>query len=133
MAVRGYLSLKGLEKWLEALGQAGQDVGQAADRALQAGAEVALEGMQKRVPKDTHNLENHLAILGPEADGNYHSVQIGLLRGKGLDADTARYGHAQEYGSASMPAQPYIRPTMDEDKAKIRGAMRASLKKDGSL
>lgn len=131
MAVHGSLALKGLEEYLETLAAAGADVDLSADRALAAGADVALAGMQRKVPRDTQNLASKLSAGTPQADGNFHSVKIGL--GPEVDADTVRYGNAQEYGTSEMAAQPYIRPTMDGDKSKIRAAMRESLEQDGKL
>ncbi len=130
MTTRGKLSTKGFDEYLERIVEAGRNVDQAAARALAAGAEVALAGMQRRVPKDTRNLEANLAATEPKQDGNYTFVEVGVI---GADAETARYGNAQEYGTSSMPAQPYIRPTFDEDKARIRAAMRKSLEQDGTL
>jgi HK97 gp10 family phage protein len=84
--------------------------------------------MKRRVPKDTHNLESHLVIWGPRQDGNFHYILVGLVN---ADAKTARYGTAQEYGTSSMAAQPYIRPTLDEDKSKAGKAMLEVLKEAG--
>ena len=92
---------------------------------------MLLEGMERRVPKDTHNLEQHLERTGPEQDGNYVFVFVGLS--KNTDADTARYGNAQEYGTSSMTAQPYIRPTLDSDMGAARKAMRKVLEELGTL
>lgn len=131
MAVRAKLETKGFAEYLERIAQAGQDVDQAAAEALQAGGEVLLSGMQRRVPKDTHNLEQHLVVDGPHQDGNFHYVEVGLS--KSADADTARYGNAQEYGTSSMAAQPYIRPTLDTDMAKARRAMRDVFKANGII
>ena len=96
---------------------------------LAAGGEVLLDGMKRRVPKDTHNLESHLTVDGPHQDGNFHYILVGIS--KSTDADTARYGNAQEYGTSSMPAQPYIRPTLDADKGKARRAMLEVAKREG--
>jgi HK97 gp10 family phage protein len=117
-----------MEKYLEDLAAAGRDVDAAAGRALAAGGEVALQGMQRRVPQDTKNLAEHLATSQPKKNGNFVYVDVGILQ---ADADTARYGNAQEFGTSSMPAQPYIRPTLAEDKGAISKAMRDSLKEEG--
>lgn len=130
MTVRGRIDFKGLEAWLEDLAAAGKDVDAAAAKAIQAGQDIALEGMQERVPKDTRNLEQHLVKTEVQQDGNFIYGEVGLL---GADKDTTRYGNAQEYGTSDMPAQPYIRPTMDEDKTEIRAAMRDVLKEEGKL
>jgi HK97 gp10 family phage protein len=121
MATRVKLTTKGFEPFMEQIAKLGKNLDAVVDRALEAGAEVLLDGMQRRVPKDTHNLEEHLKTDGPHQDGNYHYITIGLM---GADAETARYGNAQEYGTSSMAAQPYIRPTLDSDKRKAGAAMK---------
>jgi HK97 gp10 family phage protein len=121
MPVRVKFSTKGFEEWLERVQQAGKSVDTVTDKALDAGGQVLLDGMLRRVPRDTHNLANNLSVDGPHVDGNYHYIQVGLNRE--VDAETARYGTAQEYGTSSMAAQPYIRPTLDEDMRKARTAM----------
>ena len=129
MAVRAKITTTGLEETLEALANIGRDVDLMVDQALEAGGGVLLQGMQRRVPKDTMNLHDHLALEGPIQDGNIHLIWIGMA--KDIDAETARYGNTQEYGSSSMAAQPYIRPTIDEDMRKARKEMIAVLKEAG--
>jgi len=125
MAVKTKITTKGMKETLEALALRGRNVDQVVNEMLLAGGKVLLDGMKRRVPKDTHNLENHLVVDGPHKDGNFHYIEVGLPRKKALvDAETARYGAAQEYGTSSMAAQPYIRPTIDHDKRKARKAMR---------
>ena len=125
MATRGRITTKGFEEYLENIAQAGLNVDQAADEILLAGAGVLEDGMHQRVAKDTHNLDEHIDVVGPQQDGNYHFIEIGVIK---ADAETARYGNAQEYGTSSMPAQSYIRPTMAEDASKARKAMRERAK-----
>ena len=134
MATKGMFSLKGMEEYLETLATADGNVDEATARAVMAGAEVAEAGMVKRAPELTGNLKSKIAIKGPDRDGNFHFAEIGLIHDKNFtDAETARYGMAQEFGSASMPAHPYIRPTLKRDKSKIRKAERESLEKDAIL
>lgn len=121
MTTRVKLTTKGFEPFMEQIAKLGKNLDAVVDRALEAGAEVLLDGMQRRVPKDTHNLEEHLKVDGPHQEGNYHYITIGLMD---ADAETARYGNAQEYGTSSMAAQPYIRPTLDSDKRKAGAAMK---------
>ena len=131
MSVRARFETKGFEAYLEAIARAGEDVDAAAAEALQAGGEILLAGMQKRVPKDTGNLHDNLTIEGPHQDANYHYVIIGLA--KSADAKTARYGNAQEYGTSSMAAHPFVRPTLESDISKARRAMRDVFKSKGVL
>ncbi|MBP7212737.1 MAG: HK97 gp10 family phage protein [Anaerolineaceae bacterium] len=92
---------------------------------LDAGAEVALDGMQRRVPVKTGKLKGHLKKGPVQQDGNRSVVEIGILDAPG---EVVRYGTAQEYGTSSVPAQSYMRETMKLDRAKIYAAMRKVLK-----
>jgi len=134
MSVKTIFEVKGLEEWLENIANAGENIDDATEKAVMAGAKVAKDGMQRRVPKDTHNLEEHIKIKGPQRDGNFIFAEVGVIHDKALtDAETARYGNSQEFGTSSMQAQPYIRPTMRSDKSKIRNAEKESLKEDAIL
>ena len=134
MSTQGVFSLKGLEAYLENIAAAGENVDEAATRAIEAGTEVAQVGMRKRVRKDTHNLEKHIQIKGPQKDGNFVFAEVGLIQDRAFtDAETARYGVANEFGTTSMPAQSYIRSTMRIDKRKIIEAEKGSLRRDQIL
>ena len=124
MPVRYKLETKGFSEYLETLAQAGRQIDPVADEALDAGGDVLLAGMERRVPRDTGNLAAHLERSEPERDGNFHSVTVGLSAN--TDSVTARYGAAQEYGwGPDHPAQPYIRPAFDEDMRSARAVMKA--------
>ena len=127
MPIKARLETKGFADYLERIAKAGLDVDAAAKEALQAGGELLLAGMQRRVPKDTGNLHDSLAVEGPFSEGNWHYVTVGLS--SGADSETARYGNVQEFGSSSMAAQPYVRPTLDNDMSKARKVMRSVFKK----
>jgi HK97 gp10 family phage protein len=125
MPIRGRMTTNGFEEYLDRLRQAGQDVEEAADAALIAGADVLVDGMLARVPRDTGNLAAQIDRSEPEREGSLHFIYVGVRRYRdGLDEDTGRYGGVQEYGSANTPAHPYIRPTLDKDMGKARRAMR---------
>ena len=134
MSVRYNFSLRGMSEWLEKIGQTGKNVDDSAAKAVLAGARVAQEGMIDRAPELTGNLKAHIKIKGPTQEGNEVSVLVGVIHDINYtDAETARYGMAQEFGTSSMPAHPYIRPTLKKDKRKIRGAERKVLKEDAIL
>ena len=128
MATRVKFDTKPIINYLEDLVKNGKNIDLVVPKALKAGGGVLLEGMKKRVRKDTRNLEKHLEIDGPHQDGNYHFVKVGLSQK--ADAETARYANAQEYGTSSMPAQSYIRATEDHDLGKARKAMLAVIKEE---
>lgn len=129
MPVRVKFSTKGFDEFLEQVRQMGKDVDQVTKEALQAGGDVLLDGMLRRVPRDTGNLADNLAVDGPFQDGNYVYVSVGVSTK--ADGETVRYATAQEYGwGPDHPAQPFVRPAMDEDMAKARAALREVFKRE---
>ncbi len=122
MPIKGRLETKGFGEYLERLAKAGVEIDPITDQALSAGGDVLVEGMQSRAPVDTGNLQSKISRSEPVQEGNVHYIEVGLLHG--VDAETARYGAAQEFGTSDMPAHPYIRPTMDNDMRKARAAMK---------
>jgi HK97 gp10 family phage protein len=133
MPVRFKLETKGLTDYMEQLKQLGGDLDAAAAEALDAGGEVLVDGMRRRAPKDTHNLERHIDKTPAQRDGNFHFILVGLVH---ADAETARYGTAQEYGTSSMAAHPYLRPTIDEDmklaRKRMKEAFQARIQRGGA-
>jgi hypothetical protein len=139
MATRGKFELKGLDEYLEAIQQAGIDVDEACAEAISESADILVDGMQDLVPKDTHNLEQNLGRTEPQRDGNLTFVEVGLIGGGGYapDADTARYGNAQEYGyqrgGKFYPPRSYVRAGFDRTKGKVRAKQREVLKAKGMV
>lgn len=134
MTTQTNFKTSGFEEYLERVIQAGQDIDASADKALSAGGEVIQNEMLVNVPILSGNLADHIQIKGPEQDGNYHSVEVGVIHDKNFtDEETARYGNAQEYGSVKNEAHPFIRPGIANSKTKARKAMKESLIEDGAI
>lgn len=131
MPLKTRLTTNGFEAYLERIVQAGLDIDAAADAALSAGGEILQNGLRRRVPVKTGNLRDHIGVGAVVRDGNFHYIDVGILHG--TDSDTARYGAVQEYGSANTAAQPYIRPTLDQDFKLARARMREIFKSWGLI
>ena len=87
-----------------------------------AGAYVLVNGMRLRVPKDTHATENSIKP---------HIVENSATRLVDEVGPETIYSPAIEYGRPDMPgypAQPFIRPTVDEDGDKANRAMGTAFK-----
>jgi HK97 gp10 family phage protein len=121
---------RGISAYLEDLQKVGVDIDAAAQGALSKGAEILHAEMDRLVPKETGNLQEHIVILGPFQDGNVSYVEVGVV---GADAETAIYGNVQEYGSPSKNIKPqsYIRAAIDNKAAAVKKAIRESLKAAG--
>jgi HK97 gp10 family phage protein len=118
--MKATLSLAGLDALLEKLAKSSADIDADIADALDAGADVALEGMRERVPVRTGMLQSKLTKRGPIHSGNYTYIDVGLI---GADAEVSRYGNVIEFGAHKKPARSYIRLTMIEDGRKIRKRM----------
>ncbi len=134
MATQSSIKTSGFEEYLEKIARAGTNIDASADKALLAGGVVIQEEMIVNTPLLTGNLADHIQIKGPEQDGNYHSIEVGLIHDLAFtDAETARYGNAQEYGSVKNSAHPYIRPGMKNGGPKATKKMKESLIEDGAI
>jgi hypothetical protein len=123
MPVRYKLETKGFSEYLERLVQASLDIDLVTDEALETGGDILLEGMERRVPRDSGELAADLERSEPVQDGNFHYIEVGLS--KNAPAEVARYGGAQEYGwGPDHPGQAYIRPAIDEEMKSARAKMR---------
>lgn len=83
--------------------------------AARAGAEVALEGLYGRVPVDEGELLSNLEIGRERATPTRASVETRVNPGM----ERAFRWIFLEHGTTSMEAQPFVRPTADEDQAEI--------------
>lgn len=134
MTTQSNISAKGFEEYLEKVAQAGRNIDDSADKSLLAGGEVIQNGMLENVPILTGNLAEHIKIKGPQRDGNFHAIEVGIIHDKAFtDPATARYGNAQEYGSVKNPPHPFIRPGFDNSKGAAKKAMKESMIEDGML
>lgn len=113
-----------LQEMMETLATMETDINVVAGEMLDAGADVVLAGMQRRVRVRTGKLKSHLKRSEVQREGNVSFIEIGLIDAPG---EVVRYGTVQEYGSSSVSAQSFERATMTEDKAKIRKAMKGVL------
>jgi HK97 gp10 family phage protein len=114
-----------VDKYLEQVVEAGVSIDAAVDRALGEASDVILEGMGRRAPILTGYLMSRIGVLEAGQDGNYHFVDVGV---DFRDRNSILYAVFVEFGAPHRPAQPFLRPTFDEDKNKIRKALRDSLK-----
>ena len=133
MTTKATFTMNGMAKYLEDIQKAGLDIDAAAQRALVKGGGILQAEMDALVPVGlTGNLKAKIVIDGPYQDGNLNYVDVGVVH---ADAETAKYGNVQEYGSPSknIPAQSYIRAAIDRKKTAVMQAIRVSLKAEGMV
>jgi hypothetical protein len=131
MVTKATLNVKGLAEYLESIQQAGLDIDAASQRALMRGGVVLEAEMDALAPVgESGDLKSAVVLDGPYRDGNFNYVEVGVIN---ASAEVATYGNVQEYGSPSknIPAQPYIRPSIDNKRAAVMREVRESLKAEG--
>ncbi len=124
MAFKTRISTSGLAEHIQRLVDQQKDVDAVVAEGLAEAAEILKTEMVKLAPVKTGNLRDHIRIAGPTKEGNVTYIEVGVIHSKKLtDATTARYANAQEYGTSSMAAQPYVRPGTSKAKNKARKAL----------
>lgn len=108
------VTFKGLSDLDHALRQLPEEMQAAPVRAaLKAGARVIQDGMQRRAPRDPNVVAPTLA----EDIGITTRVSNKKSEAYALIGPSKRvfYGTFQELGTSNHPAQPFMRPALDED------------------
>lgn len=122
---------------LEALkGQLEELEVQTAERALRRAARKAFEPVlataQSLVPKRTGLLRDSIRVQVGRPNGGEAVVQVGLrlaaAKGEGGLPPSARW-HFVELGTAHMPAEPFLRPALDQNAQQVVDILRDEVAK----
>ena len=105
--------------------------------ATAAGAVVIRNAAQQKVPVDSGNLKKNIIVKrlpkgeAPLTSEHIVTVRKGKLtsKQKGSGLKDAYYGSFVEYGTAKMPAQPFMRPAYDQNKEKAAEAIKDRIRK----
>jgi len=105
--------------------------------ATAAGAAVIRDSAKQKVAVDTGNLKKNIIVKrlpkgeSPLTSEHIVTVRQGKLtkKQKAAGLGDAFYGRFIEYGTAKMPARPFIRPAFDENKEKAVQAIKDRISK----
>ena len=115
-------NVTGLDEAIKQLDLAADALKERAPEAAVAGGKVA--AFQRSAPVRTGQLAASMTVDGPHhtvADGYYCDV---YPSGKRADGErNATVGYVLEYGRSNMPAQPWMRPAMEESADEISSAI----------
>lgn len=113
-------NVTGLDEAIKQLDLAADALKERAPEAAVAGGKVAAAAFQRSAPVRTGQLAASMTVDGPHhtvADGYYCDV---YPSGKRADGErNATVGYVLEYGRSNMPAQPWMRPAMEESADEI--------------
>lgn len=79
---------------------------------LKAGGRVLVKGIKARAPRRTGKLANSAVVSSASKATRGESLAV-----VGFLTPVSRRVHLTEFGTQHSPAQPFIRPTLDEDGA----------------
>lgn len=105
--------------------------------ATAAGAVVIRDAAKQKVAVDTGNLKKNVIVKRlPKGESPFTSEHIVTVRQgkltkkqKAAGLEDAFYGRFVEYGTAKMPARPYMRPAFDQNKEKAVQAIKDRITK----
>jgi len=125
--MRGTLTFKGLENWMEQLAEAGKSVDDAVTDLLNETQpfieEELVAQLRKTSEEYTGETASTIQVSGVQQEGNYLFVEATV---GGSNAPQATY---KEYGTTRQAAEPFVRPTFRGHrlKNKLKEGMRAIL------
>lgn len=93
--------------------------------AMRAGGKIVLDSAKQRVPVDTGALQASLKLRAMKRSKNVLGVQI--LTGKGFFVGKQFYGAFLELGTHKLPARPYLRPALEENRTSVLGLMQQEI------
>jgi HK97 gp10 family phage protein len=133
MAIRGTFKLTGLEEYAKKIQEAGGNIDEAVKEAIKKSAKPILDDMKKGAEphsiKYTGKVLESLEISDIHQDGNFIYAEVGV--NEEMAKDGAWVAVFQEYGSPTFSKDPFIRPSFDNNKLKVKKIQRTVLKKWG--
>ncbi|XID91037.1 HK97-gp10 family putative phage morphogenesis protein [Paenibacillaceae bacterium WGS1546] len=125
------IRVDGAEDVIRALQEADEEIKKKINDLIAEAAEIVFREADARAPVgETEKTRFSLRIeTGISKKGNFYAnVIIGARKGE-TTAESAFYVTFYEYGSSRQPPRPFMRPSMDKSRAKIRTLLREGLAK----
>ncbi|MFJ5625445.1 HK97-gp10 family putative phage morphogenesis protein [Peribacillus loiseleuriae] len=120
------LKVEGVEDIVRALKRADEAIQKELHDLISEAAEIVFREADARVPIDTGKARYSLRIeIGEGKKGFYANVTIGNGTGKGDPFYITFY----EFGTSRQPPHPFMRPSLDKSKSKIRAHLIEGLRR----
>jgi HK97 gp10 family phage protein len=112
------LRVEGVSEVLKSLNRLGREISEAVVPATLQAAQVLQTAIQQRAPVRTGRLRDSILVEITEQTPNRVEVEVG---------PTVPYADDVEFGTSRSPAQPYLRPAIDENLQAVTDALAKSL------
>ena len=86
--------------------------------AVRKGTNKLRDSARDKVAVDTENLKKSIVTMGYRESGKI-AFKVAVRRRKAKSAKSPYYAHFVEFGTSKMPAQPYMRPALDESEEEV--------------
>ncbi len=131
-ALSAKFSVTGMEEFFEKIEALGKNIDTACAKAINETLPIIKEDMQKGALRHyrTGDVSNAIESIEAKASGNYIYAHVGINLDKHPEAFEAVF---QEYGDGHSPEfpDPFIRPSVDDNKRKINSIIKKVLKQEG--
>jgi hypothetical protein len=131
-ALSATISMPNLDKYLEQIQAAGNNIDDACKDAINAALPIVEKSMKAGAERHrkTGDVVNAIEVTPAKQEGNYFYGSVGINLEKHPEAFEGVY---QEYGDGHSPCfpDPFVRPAVDDNRKEILRIERAALKKKG--
>jgi HK97 gp10 family phage protein len=119
------IELQGMSQLMRQIEQMGRRIESGVkDKALKEGAEFIQEEIIVNAPERTGKLKENIVVSDVEGD----QIHVGPDQ-----QGTAFYGHFLEFGTSKMSAQPFMAPTLENNKDAVQEKMADVIKRELGL
>ncbi|QJD87899.1 HK97-gp10 family putative phage morphogenesis protein [Cohnella herbarum] len=125
------IRVEGAEAVIKALREANEEIHKKINDLISEAAEIVFKEADIRAPIGaTERTRFSLRIVtGISKKGNFYANVIVGARDGLMTAESAFYVTFYEYGTSKQPPRPFMRPSMDKSRAKIRALLKEGLEK----
>ena len=121
--------IEGVEDLQKAFEKKRKEVEEVFKKDLPKGADKVLADAKNRAPKGTtHNLEDAIEKNELWNRGGKWSIYVGIAVNDVFTKADGWYARMQEIGTSKMPAHPYLKPALNENKKQIQNRIESDIK-----
>lgn len=112
------VEIKGIKELQSKFSLLDKDIQRILSNAVSQGAAVVERSAKQKVRVDTGRLRNSIREMKKVESPGRSESQVGT---------DVEYGPDNEFGTARMAAQPYLRPAVDENQEEIKAAIEQAI------
>jgi HK97 gp10 family phage protein len=120
--------IEGVENLQRAFGHKLSQIEKVIEKDVDEGADKIKADAKRRAPKKEHNLEEAIDKNKVWNKNGKISIFVGIKINEIFKKADSWYARHQEIGTSKMRARPYLRPSLNENKKKIKSKIESDLR-----